>query len=316
MVKKKKPELLSKLRKVFKTEDSRFYLSVGLKVSGISFGITVFVYCFVIEIIRVNYAFFKSHGFPEFDDPSLFFNVVTDEALDNIPILLAFHIFLFFIGVYLGWLILRPFRTLGEYSEKAIDNVNAIYVVEQFNAYSLLTRFSEHFFNFLRESRKKNEMISKSVPPQYLGIHKPVFDRVFMLHFGILLVIICLSVGIFIIENTSAVYSTMVELALSTLSNQKSVTRYMMAQSFIVDDIAILTVTLIVISYTALALHLYTKVSGAAFGIFSTMRSFMKGNYSSRVHLLGFSYLREYTRKINKYLDYIQNNFAKDTTKK
>jgi hypothetical protein len=45
------------------------------------------------------------------------------------------------------------------------------------------------------------------------------------------------------------------------------------------------------------------------------MRSFMKGNHSSRVHLVGYTHLREYTRKLNKYLDYIQNNFSKDRTK-
>jgi len=137
-----------------------------------------------------------------------------------------------------------------------------------------------------------------------------------MLHFGILLIIICLSVGIFIIENASAVYNSIVDLGLITLKDKKVVSKFLMEQTFIVDDIAVLTVVLIVISYTALGFHIYTKVAGAAFGIFSTMRSFMKGNHSSRVHLLGFANVREYTRKINKYLDYIQNNFAKDTTKK
>lgn len=316
MGKIKKFKVDNKLKKAFKTEDSRFYLSVGLKVAGISFGITIFVYWFVFEIIRVNYAFFKSQNFPEFADENLFFNVVTEEAISNLPILILFHVFIFFIGIYLGWLILRPFKTLGDYAEEAIGNINAVYRVEQFTSYSLLTRFSEHFFNFLREIRKKNQIYSQSVPLQFMGIHKPVFDKVFMLHFGILLVIICLSVGIFIIENASGVYISIVELALNTLKDKKVVSKFLLEQSFIIDDIALLTITLITISYTALSFHIYTKVAGAAFGIFSTMRSFMKGNYSSRVHLLGFSHLREYTRKINKYLDYIQNNFVKDTAKK
>jgi signal transduction histidine kinase len=108
----------------------------------------------------------------------------------------------------------------------------------------------------------------------------------------------------------------MVELATKTLRDQKGVTSYFTQQMFILDEIVIMTVTLIVLCYTLLGLHLYAKVSGAAFGIFSTMRAFMKGNYSSRVHLVGFSYVREYTRKLNKYLDYIQNNFTKEQPKK
>jgi hypothetical protein len=58
-------------------------------------------------------------------------------------------------------------------------------------------------------------------------------------------------------------------------------------------------------------MHLYGKVSGAAFGIFSTMRSFMKGDHFSRVHLVGYAHIRDNTRKLNKYLDFAQNNFEK-----
>jgi len=304
------------LKKVFKTEDSKFIALVGLKVTGISFAITIFVHWFIFEIMRLNFVFFKAHGLPMYFGGESFFDILIEEALGNLTSLFLFHIFLFFIGAYVGWLILRPFRLLGEYAEKVMDNPNAIYQVEQFSTYSLLTRFSEFFFDYLRESRKRNELISHSIPPQYSRIHKPVFDKVFMLHFGILLVIISIASAFFIIENASAIYSSMVELATRTLDNQKSVSRFFSAQIFILDDIVALTISLISLCYILLGFHLYAKVSGAAFGIFSTMRAFMKGNYSSRVHLLGFAHIREYTRKLNKYLDHIQNNFTKEHSKK
>lgn len=303
---------LPNFRRVFKTEDSRFMLSVGLKVTGISFGITLVVYWFLYQILRLNFAFFRAHGFPELEEGSPFYDHVIQEAVGNIPVLFAFHIFLFFIGVYVGWLILRPFRTIGEYSEKVLENPNAVYRVEEFSTYTLLTRFSEFFFEFLRESRKRNEIISNSIPPQYSKIHKPVFDKIFMLHFGLLLIIIAISSSVFIIENSAAIFESMVELATKTLSDQKSVSRFFSEQMFIIDDVVFLTIVLISFSYILLGFHLYSKVSGAAFGIFSTMRSFMKGNHSSRVHLVGFAYVRDYTRKLNKYLDYIENNLTKE----
>ena len=306
---------LPELKRVFKTEDSRFIVAVGLKVSGISLGITLIVYWFLFQIMRLNHAFFKSHGFPEFGEGSPFFDHIIQEAVENIPVLFAFHIFLFFIGVYVGWIILRPFRKMGEYCEEALENPNAVYDVEQFSTYGLLTRFSEFFFEFLRESRKRNVISNNSIPPQYSKIHKPVFDKIFMLHFGILLVIISIASAVFIIENSSSVFESMVELATKTLSDQKGVSRYFSEQMFILDDIVGLTVTLITFSYILLGLHLYAKVSGAAFGIFSTMRAFMKGNHSSRVHLVGFAHIRDYTRKLNKYLDYIQSNISKEQPK-
>jgi hypothetical protein len=294
--------IIPSLRKVFRTEDSRFIVLVGIKVTTISLGITIIVHWFLFQVMKLNYAFFSAHGFPKFSEENFFFDLIIGEVLENLPNLFVFHIFLFFIGAYVGWLILRPFKTIGEYCDEVIENPNAIYHVEEFSTYSLLTRFSEFFFEYLRESRKRNEIISNSIPPQYSRIHKPMLDRVFMLHFGILLVIISISSAVFIIENSSSVFMSMVELATKTLSNHVSVSRYFSEQMFILDDILILTVGLISFSYILLGLHLYTKVSGAAFGIFSTMRAFMKGNLSSRVHLLEFGHLREYTRKLNKYL--------------
>jgi hypothetical protein len=302
---------LSEFKKAFRTEDSRFIVVTGIKVSGISFGINLFIYWILFLVMKLNYAFFHAHGFPSFLEESPFFDLVIREAFENFPILFVFHIFLFFIGAYVGWLMLRPFKTIGDYSEAVIENPNAVYQVEEFSTYTLLSRFSEFFFEYLRESRKRNEIVSNSIPPQYSKIHKPVFDRIFMLHFGILLVIIAISSAVFIIENTSTVFDSLVELALKTLKDQKSATKFLTEQLFIVDEIVGLTILLITFFYSLLGFHLYAKVSGAAFGVFSTMRSFMKGNYSSRVHLVGYAYMRDYTRKLNKYLDFIQNNLAK-----
>lgn len=315
MVSQNDRTFFSELKKVFKTDESRFILSVGLKVSGISLGISIFIYWFLFEVMRLNYAFFRAHGFPEFNDGTPFFDLIMVEALDNLPALFLFHIVLFFLGSYVGWIILRPFSVLGDYCEAVLDNPNTVYKVEEFSTYNLLTRFSEFFFEFLRESRKRNEIVYNSIPPQFSKIHKPVMDKVFMLHFGLLLIIIAIVSAFFIIQNTTTVYDSMVELAMKTLKDQRSLSRYFSEQLFIHDDIVGLTVVLLSMSYILLGFHLYAKVSGAAFAIFSTMRSFMKGNYSSRVHLVGYAYLRDYTRRLNKYLDYIQQFFSKEEPK-
>jgi hypothetical protein len=134
-----------------------------------------------------------------------------------------------------------------------------------------------------------------------------------MLHIGILLVMISICSALFIIDNTTSTFTSMVELATRTLKDQKSAGSFLTQELQILDDVGGLTVTLITFFYVLFGMHLYSKVSGAAFGIFSTMRAFMKGNYSSRVHLVGYAYLRDHTRKLNKYLEYIQNNLVKQS---
>jgi hypothetical protein len=309
----KRPQI--ELKQVFKNEDTRFMMFTGLKVAGISLCINLIVYGCIFQVMRLNYAFFRANGFPDFEDETVFYNYLLSETMESLPTLFAFHIFLFFIGIYVGWIILRPFRIIGEYCEMVIANPNAVYKVDEFSTYKLLTRFSEFFFEYLRESRKKGEITTNSIPPQFSRIHKPVVDKVFMLHFGLLLVIIGISSCLFIIENADGVFQNMIELASKTLSKSKYSNDFFTNQMFIMDDVVVLTIVLITISYLSLGLHLYEKVSGAAFGIFSTMRAFMKGNYFSRVHLLGYAHVRENTRKLNKYLDYIQNNLEKPKPK-
>jgi hypothetical protein len=303
------------MRRLFKTEDTRFIIFTGIKVTAISVIVNLIVYGFLFQVMRLNHAFFKANGFSDIIDESVFYDYLLTEVLENLTLFFIFHVILFFIGTYVGWLILRPFKNIGDYCEQAIENPNTIYKVDEYSTYNLLTRFSEFFFEFLRESRKKGELGTNSIPPQYAKIHQPVPDRIFMLHFGLLLVIIALGTSVFMIQNTSLIFHNMVELAQKTLSNPKISNRFFNHQMFIIDDTVALSIALIAIFYIALGFHLYEKVSGAAFGLFSTMRSFMKGNRFSRVHLVGYAYIRDYTRKFNKYLDFMQNNFDKDKTK-
>jgi hypothetical protein len=299
------------LNRVFKSDDTKFVIFTGLKVSSISLLINIIIYTCLFEVMRLNYVFFRSQGFPDFQDDQVFFNYIMSEAMENLPVLFLFHIFLFFIGTYVGWLILRPFRMIGDYCDEVIENPEAIYKVDEFSTYKLLTRFSEFFFEFLRDSRNKKQLSINTIPPQFSKIHQPVPDRVFMLHFGLLLVIVAISSSVFIIENGSAVFHSMIELAAKTLPTSKDANRFLNAQDFVMDDLISLTVFLITTLYLGLGVHLYGKVSGAAFGIFSTMRSFMKGDHFSRVHLVGYAHIRDNTRKLNKYLDFVQNNFEK-----
>ncbi len=299
---------------MFKNEDTRFIMLVGLKVSGISLATSLFIYYFLFQVFRLNYAFFEAQGFPV-QDETLFFDYITKEALENVPLLAFFHVFLFFIGTYVGWLILRPFRVIGEYCEEVMENPNAIYKIDEFSNYKLLARFSEFFFEFLRESRKKGEITSNSIPPQYSRIHKPLHDWIFLLHFGILLIIISICSSVFIIENTSLLFRNMTDLAISTLNDSTAVRKFFSNQMFVIEELVFMTIVITSFFYILLGIHLYGMVSGAAFGIFSTMRSFMKGNYFSRVHLVGYAYIRDYTRKLNKYLDYLENNLIKDKPK-
>ena len=297
--------------RLFKSEDSRFMLSTAFKLVGILLFVTILVVFDLIQYIRVNYLFLKANGFVGVEElKQAYFDFILSDLRENLIYIFIFFNIVFFLGLYIGKLLLRPFKNIGEYCQKVIDHPDEVYVVDQFSDYRLLTRFSEQFFNHLRDCRHKKKLEKGLVSPVFMGIHKPVLDRIFLFHFSFLMIIVCVISTWALIANALSIYDQVVEMALRTTKGMSPNFHYFIGeQNFIVNELALYVILLMVVFYFILAIHLYNQVSGAAFGIFSTMRSYMKGSYQNRVHLVGYSYLREYTRQLNKYLDYMNKNF-------
>jgi hypothetical protein len=106
------------------------------------------------------------------------------------------------------------------------------------------------------------------------------------------------------------IQSSIIELAIKSLKlSGKNSGYFLQEQSYMFSTMIWVAVSIVAVGYLFLAFHLYNKVAGAAFGFFTTMRSFMKGAFHNRVHLLGFNHVRPYSRSFNKFLDYLQKNY-------
>ena len=117
---------------------------------------------------------------------------------------------------------------------------------------------------------------------------------------------------VMIMHVATDIHQNTIQLAIKILKADPKVMAYFFnAQSIVLDELWVMTGILVCVLNLMLAFHLYNAVSGAAFGIFATMRSFIKGNHSARVHLVGYTYLRDSTRQLNKYLDWLQKNLQK-----
>jgi hypothetical protein len=306
-----------KWKRLFKTEDSRFILATGLKVTGISFGIFLALCYMGWIIIYMNNLFFESYGYPQISQlQEAFFERILSNFFDWLPVLLAFFIGLFFTGMYIGKLLLRPFEAIGEYCEAVIEDKNIQYNPETFSDFRLLTRFGDLFFTHIAKCREEGAFTSIEILPQFSKIHKPVFDKVFFFHFMLFTFVISVISSLVLLILSVEIHQNIVELAINILGkNQKMVNHFLKGQSQILDPFLTYSLILLFLSYMMLAVHLYNKVSGAAFGFFSTMRSFLKGGYHSRVHLIGYKHIRPQSLAFNKYLDYLQKNYINNKNK-
>jgi hypothetical protein len=300
------------IKKLFRKEDSRFLLTTGLKFSLVFLFVTAFLVYILWIMISLNNIFFEAHGYMGIDDfRSAYLNFVTSSLWDSINFVLGFFILLFILGVYIGTILIRPFKTIGEYAAVATEDGSAEFNPEPFSDFRVLNRFSDFFFRYLKDVERNKKLSSNTIPSTFSRIHQPVFDKIFFLHFSMLISIIFILVGAFISFSTVEIQSKIVSLAISSFkSSNLEVKHFLSNQNHIFESLMFTSLALTGVIYTAMAFHFYAKVSGAAFGFFATMRSFMKGNYHARVHLVEYRHVRPYGRMLNKYLDYIQKNYS------
>lgn len=311
---------IKKVLGYYDDEEFMFKLTTGLKFVFISLGFTLAVLLFTYLLLKINLIYFVAHGYPgasQFQEA--FIDFVYSSLVDEIPYFLIAFAFIFVLGYCLSAIMIRPFKVISRYCEERLENKENYYSPDYFSDLKLLTTFSVFFFSKIDEAKAQGKLGRIDVPQDFTRIHRPVFEKNFFFNYLFIIIIFALfsSAGIFAVNN--AIREQIYTLSQKFLSNgvvtvHGSGIRYFIEEQFSVANIAVyFFICMHILAYCLFGVHLYSKVSGPAFAVFATMRSFLKGNYHNRVHLIGHSYLREDTRKINKYLEYIQKSLTKNT---
>lgn len=296
----------------FSTSGSQFMAMTGLKFVLLPLVAILISSSIVWLFIEMDNIYFQANLKNQMKElHSAYFDFIIQSVLNALPMMSVFLIFLFFYGSYIAQLMLRPFISINEYCEKRLSGEKCEFTPDRFSDLKLLTRFTDFFFYNIEHAENQKSLKPVLIPKQFLGVHTPVFDKVFFLHFSLLMSIVFLVSAGFVYYIMVEIYSNIVELAVTTLRISNTDTMYFLReQGEIVNVIVYVILTLIFGLYIILAFNMYHQISGAAFGVFATMRSFLKGNYKSRVHLIGFAHIRSYTRTFNKYLDMIVKKFS------
>ncbi|HAZ14070.1 MAG: hypothetical protein A2X86_14275 [Bdellovibrionales bacterium GWA2_49_15] len=295
-----------------KDDEAKFRLWTGFKVTFIPFMTLFVLWIFLWIFLRINLAFYEVNGFPSSVDLSEAYFAYILSTLSNLtPFLIGFALALWIAGLYMAEVLLRPFKLIGDYCEKVTNGEPAIYDPDFFTDLKLLTRFSEYFFNILENASKNKKLLQFDVPVKFTRIHGPVFETNFFLQFFMMTIVTSMIVAGAIYIIIADIHQDMVKLSIEYLRHSKGVSYFLAQQQDILNILIIGTLIVHTILYITLSVNLYSKVAIPAFGIFATMRSFLKGSLEARVHLIGHPYIRPHCRKFNKYLDKIVRDLTK-----
>lgn len=293
--------------KMFKSEDSRFYLKMGFKFLGISFINTLMIYFLFSIVIDLNKTFFISQGFNGADEfKAAYYDFVYRFIIDRIPYILAFNIFTFFCGAYTASVLIRPFKTIALYcSGYREDGFSTQFEGDRLSEYKIFQSFSELFFKRTNNSLTTKEPLDTNIPKSYVQVRDFESNKRFIFSYLLLFSLSCILSIWFVIASANEIQSATLELAFKLLpANKNELYVYLNNSQEIWSNIVLGILVFMVFTYFLLVKHIYGLVYGASLGYFLTMKSFLKGNYTARVHLVGFKYIRPYARHFNKYLDF------------
>lgn len=305
-----KEMLASEWRAFMRDDQAWFRLLTSFKVTSITFLSFISLVAATWLILALDLIFFRTKGYPGYYQfTEVFFESVAKTALNILPHVFGMIIVIIFLGLYVGHLLVRPFRIIGDYCEKISEGAQASYDPDFFSDLKLLTNFSEYFFNKMEEVRQeKTEFKGLKIPDKFTRIHRPVFEKGFFIQFALIIMVISIGAGIYLYAMMMGVYDDLMELSAKVMPQSYEVNYFLSEQAAVWDIVVMIILSLHILLYVFLAFHLYARVSVPAFGFFATMRSFMKGKTSMRVHLIGYNYIRPHSRNFNRYLDLLESD--------
>lgn len=304
------------LTKFMRDDEAKFRLATSLKFALIPVGSIIVLTSLIWIILSLNLLFIEAYGTK---GSALlreaFFDSILLALTDFLPWLVIFFSALLFGGLYMANMVLRPFQVIGRYCESRIEGEVSHYNPDFFEDLRLLSRFSDFFFLKLDLIKKGECSYPVEIPPLFTRIHGPVFEYNFFVQFLLftLMSTICATVAVHVVAVD--IYDGIVNLAKEMLNHDNAVKYFLGNQGQVWNVVILLTVLFHTTLYFVFLSQLYQKVSTPAFGFFATMRSFLKGNTGSRVHLIGYSYIRGQSRKFNKYLDLAEAEFKSNAKK-
>ena len=293
-------------------DEVKFRLWTATKITVIPLFSVLMMFFLLFLFLQLNVGFFAMFESVRISPlQELFYEYVLKNSLDRFPLFLSLFILQFLIGMYIARLLLRPFVAIGTYCRNVTEQKEVSYDPDFFTDLKLLTRFSEYFFNWLENALKDQKLEPVKIPKKFTQIHKPVFEVQFFIQYSFFIFCSSLIFGVISYSVMLGIQENIISFANETLSLNMEMNRFLLRQSLLLEDMLLGVVIFHFLLNLILSIHLYYRVSGPAFGMFATMRSFIKGNYKARVHLIGYYYVRKQCRFFNKYLDFIERKCVK-----
>ena len=190
---------------LFESQDTKFTIKTALLITIVPALMLGIIMYSVWLLLSMNHSYFVANGFP-LDGLSLedFMDYLLQSQLEYLPYIGLFFIAVFFIGLFLAHIILRPFGQLKEMCDEIIKAKGEKVKITGLGKQKMLIKLGDFLcvYSAAKESKKSIE-----IPIELQKVKGPVMDFVFYFQFFCIMVIlttitvICINVFVNQIQN-------------------------------------------------------------------------------------------------------------------
>jgi hypothetical protein len=232
-------------------------------------------------LLSINFSYFLAIGFPlSEENQDVFIDYLLQSQAEYLPHMLLFFIGVFFLGLFLSFVILRPFNELSEMCRELVLAKDERIRIVGLEKSKLLIKLGNFICRYFEAQKSGREV---SVPLELLVVKKPAMDYVFYFQFFcLILILLTIAIGslyLFVDQLQDSIIFT----AMQILKAPKGMSTFLASQKNVFDMIVFIPSFIGVALYLFLARVIISRVQGVTYGYVRDVCEITSGNKSRRL---------------------------------
>ena len=286
---------------LFQSQDTKFTIKTALLITCVPVLMMGLIVYSVWLLLSMNHSYFLANGFP-LDSLTLgdFMDYLLESQLDYLPYLGLFFISVFFIGIFLAYLILRPFYQL---MEMCLEIKNArgekIKIIGLGNQ-KLLIKIGNFLCQY-SDAQKDKKMVE--IPAELKKVDGPAMDFVFYFQFFCILSILTAITVTSIYVFTHQLHESIIKAAFTILKAPKGMSLFLSSQERVFELIVIVPSLISVVLYGFIARIIISRIQGVTYAYVRDICEVASGNSNRRLTPREEDPGRQAAQAVNEVLD-------------
>jgi hypothetical protein len=295
---------------LFKSQDSRYTLKTALLVTMVPVLMLGIVIYSVWLMVVFNHSYFIANGLPMMDQSrETFIYYILESQMDYLPYVGLFFVVVFFLGIFLAYIVLRPFNQIMFMCEGLLAFSDTPLKVDGLNRQKIILKLGQFLYDY--HNSKKDQTSTAQLPKDIEDIKGPALDKVFYFQF-ICIILILTSITVYSVTLfTGQLHDSIIETAMMMLKAPKGMALFLSSQKDIIDLIIYVPCIISCVLYALIGHVIISRIQGVTYAYVRDIKEVAKGNTSRRVMSRVEDPGHQAAEAINKVLDYLHPETAR-----